>query len=167
MKIDIKKLLDGAVRELEVNDSLDKGYLYVSGKKLKLLKPIEISAIIYKADNEIYVQGKIVYEYIDTCDRCLNQYPIKKELELFAEVVNNSTQENESENLTVYLNDNTLDLEDVMINAIILDLPMKSICNEECKGICCKCGKNLNDRQCECEDSDVDPRLAKLKELFE
>jgi len=50
---------------------------------------------------------------------------------------------------------------------VILDLPSKHLCKDDCKGICFKCGKNLNEGECDCETREVDPRLAKLMELLD
>ncbi|MBR2488852.1 MAG: DUF177 domain-containing protein, partial [Clostridia bacterium] len=46
------------------------------------------------------------------------------------------------------------------------DLPMKHLCSEKCKGICSKCGKNLNDGKCECPEKEIDPRLQILADLL-
>jgi uncharacterized protein len=47
-----------------------------------------------------------------------------------------------------------------------LAIPMKHLCDPECRGLCSHCGVNLNDGQCQCEEIRVDPRLARLKELL-
>lgn len=166
MNINIKKLLDGKVRELDFNGAIKKDFLMVDGKKLKFLEPITLQGKIFKTDNNIYIQGNIEYEYIDRCDRCLVEYPTKKETSLFAEIITFKEKEFDSENLTILLESDFLDFDDIVIKAIYLDLPMKSICNEDCKGFCDKCGKNLNYEKCTCEKNDFDPRLAKLKELI-
>ena len=59
-----------------------------------------------------------------------------------------------------------LDLDEIVENNIISMLPIKRLCNEDCKGLCHQCGINLNHNTCKCEIEDVDPRLAKLKNCF-
>ena len=59
-----------------------------------------------------------------------------------------------------------LDLKEVAENSIYLELPFKKLCNEDCKGLCQSCGVNLNNETCSCEDLDIDPRLAGLKDFF-
>ena len=44
--------------------------------------------------------------------------------------------------------------------------PTKTLCDENCKGICKKCGKNLNNEKCECDDFVPDVRLANLMDIF-
>src|SRR5699024_11691418 len=71
-----------------------------------------------------------------------------------------------SDDVVIEYNNRHINLERAVINEVILALPMKSLCSSDCKGICQKCGKNLNEGKCDCEIDDIDPRLAKLKELL-
>ena len=56
-------------------------------------------------------------------------------------------------------------LEDALLEQVLLDLPLKVMCREECKGLCPHCGTNLNNNQCSCEEPLEDPRWSALKEL--
>ncbi|HSS98996.1 MAG TPA: DUF177 domain-containing protein [Terriglobales bacterium] len=56
-------------------------------------------------------------------------------------------------------------LEDVLREQVLLAVPLKAICKEDCKGLCAHCGKNLNDTQCSCEEPVEDPRWNVLKEI--
>jgi uncharacterized protein len=60
-----------------------------------------------------------------------------------------------------------IDFTPVLINAILLHIPMKTVCDENCKGICPQCGQNLNEKRCSCDDQDIDPRFAILESLFD
>lgn len=62
--------------------------------------------------------------------------------------------------------DYTLDVDNCVQTDIILNLPVKFLCKEDCKGICPKCGKDLNDGECGCQTEEIDPRLEVLKELL-
>jgi len=76
-------------------------------------------------------------------------------------------EEEPSEEELIVVSGYTLDLTEPIISSILLSLPMKTICDEDCKGICPNCGRDLNEGQCNCEDKNIDPRLAKLKELMD
>jgi len=58
-------------------------------------------------------------------------------------------------------------LEDVLREQVLLALPLKAICREDCKGLCAHCGKNLNQEACNCAEPVEDPRWAALKDLRE
>ena len=60
----------------------------------------------------------------------------------------------------------TVDLTDLLIKDIISSLPIQALCSEDCKGLCQKCGVNLNRETCDCDKEQVDIRFAALKDLF-
>ena len=66
----------------------------------------------------------------------------------------------------IYDND-TLDITDIVRESILAELPQKVLCKDDCRGLCPKCGKNLNQGQCDCDLHEVDPRLAILAKLKE
>ena len=61
--------------------------------------------------------------------------------------------------------DRYVDLTKLIKDAILLDLPVKIVCTEDCQGLCAQCGTNLNKGECDCTDDSIDPRWAKLKEI--
>ena len=66
----------------------------------------------------------------------------------------------------VVVPDDQLDLDQLLTEDILLDVPSKFLCSPGCKGLCPTCGKNLNQGPCGCERDTVDPRLAVLKDLL-
>ena len=75
------------------------------------------------------------------------------------------TLKSEDEDI-IFIKNDRLDLDEIVENNIISMLPIKRLCNKDCKGLCHQCGINLNHSTCKCDNDDVDPRLAKLKDLF-
>jgi uncharacterized protein len=59
----------------------------------------------------------------------------------------------------------TIDLDPLVREQVLLALPMHAVCRDDCKGLCGQCGKNLNEGQCGCVGTQVDPRLAVLKNI--
>jgi uncharacterized protein len=59
----------------------------------------------------------------------------------------------------------TIDLDPLVREQVLLALPMHAVCREDCKGLCGSCGQNLNEGQCGCATTQVDPRLAALKNI--
>lgn len=97
------------------------------------------------------------------CGRCLEpvDYVIKGEVR--RSIVKEG---NDGGDGFVVVESTVIDLYDVIYNDIVLNLPTSVLCDEECKGLCPDCGINLNTGACECSNEKVDPRLAKLKNLF-
>ena len=66
----------------------------------------------------------------------------------------------------IYVESDEVDLDDLLVPELILDMDIAVLCSEDCKGLCPKCGKNLNEGDCGCDRRVIDPRLAKLQELL-
>lgn len=138
---------------------------------IKIIDPIKYVGDIFKVDGEYDLGVNITYSIDSNCDRCLLPTTEKIETVLSEKMIvdkgNYNDEENEeSEEDYIYLENNSFDLEDYIWNQVITSLPMKILCNNECKGLCPQCGVDLNTQSCDCEENTIDPRLEKLKELF-
>ena len=60
-----------------------------------------------------------------------------------------------------------LDVDALIADEMVLQWPLKVLCKEDCKGICTVCGKNLNEQECECDRTVLDPRMAAFLDIFE
>lgn len=91
------------------------------------------------------------------CDRCLEPFDLPLELD-YDEEFRPAGGAGKSGDV--------LDLSEGFMEAVILVLPIKRLCREECRGLCPKCGTNLNQGNCGCREERVDPRLAPLRQLL-
>ena len=98
------------------------------------------------------------------CDRCGKEFRQEKEIPyscVLAEEI-----QNEDNDEIVLLEDGKVDVGDLARTAFILGMDTKTLCSEDCKGLCPGCGADLNLGLCSCK-KDVDPRLAVLAKLLE
>jgi uncharacterized protein len=77
-----------------------------------------------------------------------------------------NTTEDDGEDY-IELADGKLELEETAIEQLMMEFPMKELCSPDCKGLCPKCGKDLNEGECGCVKKEIDPRLAILQKLLE
>lgn len=169
MKVDISKLLDGTVEVINFCENVDIPSLSVKGKEIELLAPVNIDGGIYRADEDLFINATITYTYKENCARCLAEFSNKVSTVLLGRLVeqDNNVLEEENDEILVVYKESIVDLQEFIVSAILLSLPMKALCDEACKGLCPKCGQNLNLQKCNCEDDFIDPRFAKLKELLD
>ena len=104
-------------------------------------------------------------------DRCLQpvRHTVDRDVSLALRPVSEAAQEEETEldaaDFDVdYYEGDTLDLRPILAEQVLLDLPMKLLCSDECAGLCSRCGVNRNIQECDCDPA-VDPRLSPLAEL--
>ncbi|MBW4828649.1 MAG: DUF177 domain-containing protein [Clostridiaceae bacterium] len=170
MKVDLASFLDETLNDIPFTETLELESLDIGEKNIVFIEPVKVSGHIYKMEGTNYLTADISFKYVEKCDRCLKEFiqtintVLSGELREKSEGISDFDEKDEE---IVYYEGNELNLRQPIINTIIISLPMKSLCIEGCKGLCPKCGKDLNEGQCDCVIEDIDPRLAKLKDFFE
>ena len=81
------------------------------------------------------------------CDRCLDEFQVDYEEEFEHIIVRKLTGQNDD---YIVAENARLDLDELVLNDVALSLPTKILCKEDCKGLCCNCGANLNITECKC-----------------
>ncbi len=135
---------------------------------------ITISGVVSKVASQFFVNGHLSAVQIGDCDRCLmpTEKVIEEDFALYyrVSVAEHDAEEDEdsSEDSVRVLapEDSTIQLDDDIRQTLRLQIPMKNLCEDECKGLCPQCGTNLNQGDCNCSDGPIDPRWAKLAGLF-
>ncbi len=123
--------------------------------------PLKISKT---GTDKFLIEGETEVTLEIPCDRCLEPVSVKIPLTIYRECVKDSVEEEtEEEHLIVGYN---LDAEQLIYCEILVNWPMKTLCTEACKGICKKCGTNLNHSSCTCDTVELDPRMAKIRDIF-
>jgi uncharacterized protein len=126
-----------------------------------------------KGDAEVEMQGHLKANLSLTCDRCLVPYDfdVDTKLQVLFKTVSSEFKhlkelECDVEDLdTVILDEPVIDLNDVLRQQLYLALPLKSLCLEQCRGICARCGENLNFAECRCNHERQDLPFAVLAQL--
>jgi uncharacterized protein len=121
---------------------------------------------------DIRLRGRLAAQLELPCARCLEtvRQDVKRDFELLyrplgADAGRDELSVTDAEAEIGYYQGNGLELEDVLREQVLLALPLKVTCREECKGLCPQCGKNLNQEQCSCSTEVEDPRWAALKDV--
>ena len=102
------------------------------------------------------------------CDRCLEDVMYDMNIVVNREIDMNESEQDRIESMDelFFIEESSLDVERLVYNEILIHLPMKVLCSENCKGICNRCGANLNSRNCNCDNTELDPRMSKIRDIF-
>lgn len=174
MAIDMRNVLSGEVVKLAFGYDFsltekDFGFdTNIDG--VVFTKPAHISGEIVNMGGYIGLSATVSVCYSAECARCLK--PLERSFEVTFErtVVNRGELVNTSEEDTddyIQIVDGMLELDCVAAEQLLMEFPMKEVCSEDCKGLCSKCGKDLNGGECGCVTKEIDPRLAILQKLLE
>lgn len=141
------------------------------------LRPRSELAIAFKVrpkNGEVYATGHLKGLFQGVCGRCLAPVAFDLDTDLSAVfkprkkalTPTDGEVELEEADLDVcFYSDDTINMAEFIREAIILEQPPRLLCDENCAGLCSKCGVNLNDGSCECDHTDIDPRLMPLLAL--
>lgn len=132
------------------------------------LHDVQGTLIISVTDDGVALEGKLEAQTELGCSRCLDRYQQPLTLQ-FTEVYAFSPSEVEDDDHKEQPlpPDAVIDLEPLIREYALLDIPIKHICSEDCKGLCPVCGANLNEEDCGHRQEEIDPRMAKLKQLLD
>ncbi len=161
----------GKVIEFLFEESLD-AFEY-KGENIEFAEDVLVEGGAVKVKGGFMVWGEITTSLKLRCSRCLTifNFPIKVEFEIEyrkgVEKFSGKERSLKDEDFRVsYFEGETIDIEDDVKQFIILSIPMKPLCRDDCKGLCPICGKNLNEGKCNCSQDLYDPRWNALKELM-
>lgn len=166
MKIIVSEIPEKGM-DLELSEKIE------SDTDLKILSPVQALIRIDKKNSEIFLKGTLSVTLQQQCSRCLKIFDTEMKIDIDTlyrpskEIDVEEHYELKSDELeTAFYKNDEIDIDDLLKEQILLNLPMKPLCSEQCKGLCPKCGTDLNITQCKCEVSEVDERLAVLKQLL-
>lgn len=114
----------------------------------------------------LLIQGETEVTIRIPCDRCLEEVDWTFSIKVDKEIdLTGDNEEKSMENLN-YMTGTNLDVDQLIFGEILVSWPMKVLCREDCKGICKRCGANLNQAECQCQRTEPDPRMAAIQDIF-
>jgi uncharacterized protein len=170
MFLDVKDL---AVRKVHIRKSYAPGSIDYGISEVKQAEPLEVNATAELLDGQIRIAGDLETKIEMVCARCLDPVieEVHKDFDLLYQPLRKGMKPEEEQRLKDddteigFFQGEGLFLADVLKEQVLLSLPMKVICQSDCRGLCATCGANLNHEECRCETHATDPRLAPLARL--
>ena len=141
-------------------------------ERVNLTEPATVKGHVRLEGHEVFVEGHIETRARLECDRCLKpvEMPVSADFALEyipgADYASSSNAALSEEELAISVFDGeAIDVDEIVKEQILLAVPARTLCREDCKGICPECGIDRNTGQCNCAADEVDPRWAALKNL--
>lgn len=141
-------------------------------ERIRLVEPVAVKGNVKLARALVQVNGHIDTRAQVECDRCLQPVELPVDADFALEYITGSDYESSEaaeltdEEMSVSVFDGeAIDVDEIVKEQILLAVPTRMLCREDCKGICPECGIDRNSGECACVTDDVDPRWAALKNL--
>ena len=162
MRLDLRELIVNPEVRLPFRVELETENLDFASVKEYLTPPVAEGLITNEA-GILHMRGTITADMLCICDRCGQEFESMKETEVDAILAEEESEENPE---LFVLEGTEIDTQEVLATCLILDMETKFLCREDCKGLCARCGKNLNLGPCSC-GKEIDPRFAVLEQLLD
>jgi uncharacterized protein len=148
------------------------GELMLDDERVGLAVPPKVSGQITRNERKVVVEGQLNAVAGVECDRCLKPMELPIDTKFKVEYVTPATYnasdiaELDEDDLAVSVFDGELiNIDEIVREQVLLAVPSQAICDENCKGLCPKCGIDLNVASCACQETEINPRWQGLKEL--
>ena len=164
MIIDLKSVFTGKNPSLRLDYLLDLSDFEYAGQ-FPLKKPVSLTGEITNKASLVRLLAHIEFVFDSPCDRC-GKPTARKHIVTVDKSLATAIEGDDSDTILL-VPDMKLDLDDFIYTETVVNLPMKHLCKADCKGVCSKCGKDLNEGKCDCVTKEIDPRLAVLAQLLD
>ena len=162
MLLDLRELIANPVVRKPFRLELEEDRLDFPAVKAYLDPPLAEGVITNEA-GILHLRGTITADMLCVCDRCGQEFESTKETAVDVVLVEGEDEDNPG---VFPLQGTEVDTQDVLTTCFILDMETRFLCREDCKGLCARCGRNLNLGPCGC-GKEIDPRFAVLEQLLD
>ena len=168
-KIDMFPLLSGRCDSIEICEELTPEDMPELG--ITFQGPVKLCGSVTNSSGYIRLHMNAEVRYDTECARCLRPVSGVQSVTIDKTVAEKGVLEDEDSDLVtddyLLIEDGMLDVASPFSEQLMLVLPARTLCREDCAGLCPRCGSDLNEGQCSCELHEPDPRLACLASLLE
>ena len=168
MLIDLRELLSGSQDERIEKVSIESESFDTGIAKYSILEKPEFELCITRiGKNKLEIKADSYVTLSIPCDRCLE--PVDTRVDYTVDEIvdfNDNASEEEAKEEKDYIDGYDLDVDKLVFGEILISMPGKTLCKEDCKGICLICGANLNKGECGCDRDILDPRMSVFKDIL-
>ena len=165
MLLGLSEILESPGASVSFTTSVDLSDLRY-GSCYPVSEPVQVSGVVRNTAGVLVMKGEISTTIHGICDRCAGEYTAPMDYPIDVVLVNELSNEENEDEWVFPLEGNSANLEEIVRTVFVLNMDSKLLCKPDCKGLCCRCGANLNDGPCGCQ-KELDPRFAALRQLLE
>ena len=165
MLLGLSKIIDSPGASVSFSTSMDLSDL-LYGTCYPVTEPVKAEGTVRNTAGVLVMTGAITTTLHGVCDRCAADFVSDVEFPIDVVLVTELSNEENEDEWVFPLEGDSADLEDIVRTVFVLNMDSKLLCKPDCEGLCCRCGKNLNDGPCSCQ-KELDPRFAALRQLLD
>lgn len=165
MIIDVSSILKEFGGKIAVCGDVSVPDSEVYGSRYSFLKPMHIDGNISNNGKTLLLDAVCEGVISTQCARCARDIQKDIRFRIKEALIQGEKKTDEFEDIIVF-EKNDVDIDEIVYNNFIINVSARYLCKEDCKGLCPKCGADLNEGDCGCSEKEVDPRWAALAEMI-
>ena len=165
MLLGLSQIMDRPGASVTFSTSVDLHDL-LYGTCYPVSEPVLASGTVRNTAGVLVMTGTITTTIHGVCDRCASDFDADLEFPIDVVLVQELSNEENEDEWVFPLEADSADLEDIVRTVFVLNMDSKLLCKPDCRGMCCRCGTNLNEGPCTCQ-KEIDPRFAALRQLLD
>lgn len=165
MVIDVSGILKEFGGRLDVNGEVnmpDKSFL---GEMYRFNEPLKVLGTISNNGKSLIFKADCTGKMHTSCARCMKDIEVKVNFTIDENLAADDGTISDEDDVILF-EGNEVDIDDIVMNDFLMEVPGKYLCSEDCKGLCQSCGADLNEGDCGCNQEFIDPRWAGLAEIM-
>lgn len=172
MKLDLRPLLAGDRLlefdyELPLDSHTEDTTSFLWGTRFP--SPMKVTGNITNTAGYMRMCLSLSVDYVAQCARCLSavegQFSLSLEKTVAPKNLLGDITEDKLDEFAI-IEDGFLDMDEQLLEQLEMEFPLRFLCKEDCKGLCQRCGKDLNEGPCSCNEKEIDPRMEPLRKLL-
>lgn len=164
MTVNVSGILKVYGEKIDIASQIDLHSADFLGEEYKFLKPVEVNGVISNNGQALELKASASGVMRVHCARCCKELEIEIQFPVEEVFVQDDGSVSDEDDVVVF-SGNEIDLDDIVLNNFLMNVQGKYLCREDCRGLCPKCGKDLNEGECSCEE-EIDPRWASLAQIM-
>jgi len=169
MLISLSEIMTTKDKVEQIQAPIEMEKFEFQGDSYEFVRKDPLDLVITNLGNKmVMIEGSTNISLTLFCSRCLKDIIFPMNIQISKDLDFKLTGEERANNLdeTNYIIGYNLDLDILVYDEILIGFPMKLLCSEDCKGICKNCGANLNEKTCDCDNTEYDPRMSVIRDIF-
>lgn len=165
MQLDVTQILRNQGEVLNFDREIVLENKEFESQRIEFKEPVIAKGTVKNVGGVLVLEMEVSGSFSSVCDRCLKEITGTIKFSEEQSYVKSESEEKGEDALVI--TDKKIDLYDLTVKGVFANLPSKNLCSDDCKGICHKCGADLNLEECKCkEEDDWNPQFEILKGLF-
>ena len=166
MLINISELISTPLKTETFKVPVDMEVYELNGDQFPFLEKSELVLTVSNMGNrKVHLEGHLECTLGIPCNRCLKEVAVPFHIDMDEEVDLSPDRQDDMADDS-YVEESCINTDALINHEILILFPMKTLCRDNCKGICFKCGKDLNKGECGCDRASLDPRMAAIQDII-